>query len=387
MNKTPSLLFVAGMLGYSAATHAITENAIVCETCNYQQARSLAIQLASPQLNCETVGGGDMISIDNQSCTSQPRRIVIVDANSRQAYPFEVYHTNQGFNPFEMQVATRDRTIHPENLKLLNVGVDMQTNLNNSMHELAAAAIEKFPLVAASSGNLATAMSTGYKASRADDCSNDRDSAALETALNEGTRAGLQQYVQERHRGQISTNLDAFMSYFQRNTASLSSVSFNLTKTVAGVAYGANATFAITPKTTHFTAIYNTASDIRFYPTKGESGWVGVPQLVYDIGTNQNGNVTVTTNDDYSYIDGKSLDAIKNYQNGTVPLEVSPCLGLKLQQLNPNIQFDSPTPVGGGSDGGTGNGSGGGFGGDSGGWCTQYGRVNGTIVLVKRVMC
>ncbi len=371
----------------SLPANAVNENAIICQGCSYQQAKALAVQHASPVLHCVTNDGGDVINIGNQSCTSQPRKIVIFDAGSRQAFPFEVYHTNQGFNAFEMQVMTRDRTIHPENLKLLNVGVDMQTNLNNSVHELAAAAIAKFPQVAVSSGNLASAMSASYTTASTEDCANDRDSAALETALSERTRAGLQQYVQERHREQISSGLDAFMSYFQRNTASLSSVSFNLSKSVSGVSYGANATFAITPKTTHFTAIYNTTSDIRFYATQGQSGWVGYPQLVYKIGPNADGTQVVKTDDEASFIDGSSLASIKNLHNNAVPLEVSPCVGLKLQQLNPNIQFGDPISSGGGSGTGGGSGSGGSGGGTGGGMCTMYGKVNGTIVLVMRVMC
>lgn len=375
------LLFFINVGCASLSANAANENAIICQGCNYQQAQALAVQHARPILRCETVGGGDVMGIDNQSCTSQPRKIVIFDAGSRQAFPFEVYHTNQGFNAFEMQVMTRDRAIHPENLKLLNVGVDMQTNLNNSVHELAAAAIAKFPQVAAASGSALPAMSASYSASSSEDCSSDRDSAALETALSESTRAGMQQYVQEIHRAQIAHTIDAFMSYFQRNTASLSTVSFNLSKN----SYGVNASFVIAPKTTHFTAIYNTASDIRFYDTKGQSGWVGYPQLVYDIGPNQKGDVTVTVNENYSYIDGKTLAAIRNYQNSSEPIQISPCVALKLQQLNPNIQFDSPIPVGGGSGSGSGGGASGGSG--SGGMCTMFGRVNGKIVLVMRVMC
>jgi hypothetical protein len=378
-------LFVINAGCASVPANAANENAVICQGCNYQQAQQLAIEHARPVLHCVTNDGGDVINIGNQSCTSQPKKIVIFDAASRRAFPFEVYHTNQGFNAFEMQVATRDRAIHQENLKLLNAGVDMQTNLNNSVHELAAAAIAKFPQLAAT-GSVLSAMSASYTTASTEDCSNDRDSAALETALSERTRAGLQQYVQERHREQVSSGLDAFMSYFQRNTASLSSVSFNLSKSVSGVSYGTNATFAITPKTTHFTAIYNTTSDIRFYATQGQSGWVGYPQLVYKIGPNADGTQVVKTDDEASFIDGSSLAAIKNLHNNAVPLEISPCLGLKLQQLNPNIQFDSPIPSGGGSDtgGGTGGGSGGGTGG---GMCTMYGKVNGTIVLVMRVMC
>jgi hypothetical protein len=377
------LLFFINVGCTSLPANAANENAIICQGCNYQQAQALAVQHARPVLRCETVGGGDVIGIDNQSCTSQPRKIVIFDAGSRQAYPFEVYHTNQGFNAFEMQVMTRDRAIHPENLKLLNVGVDMQTNLNNSVQELAAAAIAKFPQVVAASGSALPAMSASYSASSSEDCSSDRDAAALETALSESTRAGLQQYVQEIHRGQIATNLDAFMSYFQRNTASLSTRTFNFTNTTSGVSDGVNAGFIIEPETTHFTAIYNTASDIRFYDTKGQSGWGGYPQLVYDIGPNQKGDVTVTVtvNENYSYIDGKTLAYIRNYQNSPEPIQIRPCLALKLQQLNPNIQFDAPVATGSGNDDGNGSGN------SSEAMCTMFGRVNDTVVMVIREMC
>lgn len=371
------ILFVhAGFISYFA--NASNENAVICQDCNYQQAKAIAMENTLPQLHCQIVSGSDVINVDKQSCYSDAKKIVVFNATTRTAFPFEVYHSNQGANPHDMVIQARDRNIAPQIIELLNVGVDMQTNLNNSVHELAAAAIAKFPQVAAASGSALPAMSASYSASSSEDCSSDRDSAALETALSESTRAGMQQYVQEIHRAQIAHTIDAFMSYFQRNTASLSTVSFNLSKN----SYGVNASFVIAPKTTHFTAIYNTASDIRFYDTKGQSGWVGYPQLVYDIGPNQKGDVTVTVNENYSYIDGKTLAAIRNYQNSSEPIQISPCLALKLQQLNPNIQFDAPIPIGG-SDG-RGNGKGG-FAGVS--WCTMYGKVNGKIVLVMRVMC
>lgn len=384
------ILFTAAIvLGLTSLTvSATTENALICQACNYQQAQQLAIHHATPALHCFAGDGEDAIRIENQSCISQPRRLVVFDANSRQAYPFEVYHTNQGLQAFDMEVAIRDRVIHPENLKLLNVGVDMQYALNNAIHELANTAIERFSQ-ASSSANavLGTFSSNMVSTVTADSCANDRDAAALKAALNERTRAELQQYVQERHRGQIATNLDAFMSYFDRNTASLSSVSFKLSKGIAGVSYGVNASFEITPKTTNFTVIYNTANDLRFFATKGQSGWLGYPQLVYSIGPNADGTQVVKTDDEASFIDGVSLSAIKNYHNSTVPLEVSPCIGLQLQQLDPNIQFEPPASNGGGAWGGTNPGSGSGSSGGSGATCTLFGKVNGTIVLVMRVMC
>ena len=73
-----------------------------------------------------------------ETCLSQPKKIVIFDALTRQAYPFEVYHAKQGGNISDLRssIATSDSSVAPEVMELLNTGVDMHTELMNSQDDI-----------------------------------------------------------------------------------------------------------------------------------------------------------------------------------------------------------------------------------------------------------
>lgn len=382
--KKISIPVFLGLLAYSTVSHAVTERAVVCENCNYQQAKAIAMEKAWPQLHCQITDGGEVISIDNQSCYSDPKKIVVFNANTRTAFPFEVYHINQGANPHEMVVQARDRNVVAQIVELLNVGVDMQTQLNNSVNELSTGLMGSFNSLMQNAQVLYSANSETFSVatnSSSANCSDDRDAAALDLTYNTRAINQAQQYIQELHRSQTTSVLDSFASYFERNTASLSTVSFNLSKGGTGGPLNVNAEFNITPKTSNFTIVYNSADDLRFFSTKGVSGWVGYPQLVFDIGPNQQGNVTMRINDDYSYVAGYSLAQFRSNDSTASPLEVSPCVLEKLQQNLPQVEFEY---TGGGGDypgSGPGTTPGGGV---IGSLCerTIIGRVNGTIVLV-----
>lgn len=118
--------------------NAATEQALVCHGCNYQQAKSLAISNAQPVPQCQDEAGTGFPTLETQICFSQPKKLVVFDAVSRQAFPFEVYHANQGSSISDLRssIATRDYTVHPTAIELLNTGVDMHTELMDSQDDL-----------------------------------------------------------------------------------------------------------------------------------------------------------------------------------------------------------------------------------------------------------
>lgn len=383
MKKITISLFL-GLLVHSTVSHAVTERAVVCENCNYQQAKTIAMEKAWPQLHCQITDGGEVISIGNQSCYSDPKKIVVFNANTRTAFPFEVYHINQGANPHEMVVQASDRNVAAQIVELLNVGVDMQTQLNNSVNELSTGLMGNFNSLMQNAQSLYSAKTEDFSvsiSSSTTNCSEDRDAAALDLTYNTRAINRAQQYLQELHRSQTTKALDNFASFFERNTASLSTVSFNLSKGGTGGPFSVNAEFKITPKTSHFTIVYNTAEDLRFFSTRGVTDWVGYPQLVFDIGPNQQGNVTMRLNDDYSYVAGYSLAQFRHNDATASPLEVSQCVLDKLQQNLPQVEFEFAGSGGDYPGSGPGTTPGGGV---IGSLCerTIIGRVNGTIVLV-----
>lgn len=380
------LCFICLLIGINfGSSEASTERAVICENCSYSDAKELAKLTAWPQLFCHINDGSDFINVDNQSCFSDPEKIVIYNSSTRTSYPFEVYHSTQGVNPHEMMVEVRDRTVAPEIVQLLNVGVDMQQQLNNSVDQLSASLISSFFGVMQSHHqmhriSLSDNIISNYSTSN---CQDDRDATALAKTYDTQAINSAQQYVQELHRTQTTSILNQFQSYFDRNTARLSTVSFGLSKGGAQGQFTVNADFVITPKTSHFTVLYNTSDDLRFFSSKGVSGWSGYPQLVFDVGPNQQGDVLVRLNENYTYIAGYSLADFRNFTVSSSPLQVSPCVLSVIQQNQPQMTFEF---AGGGGDigdigGGIGSQPGGGV---TGSLCerTVIGKVNGVIVLV-----
>ncbi|SEA69916.1 hypothetical protein [Alkalimonas amylolytica] len=365
MSKTHLKLPVTGILALlmtgcglmsSSSVAQVHENALVCENCNYVQAQQLAMQHAVPDLQCVIVGGGDVVNIDNQSCTSQPKHIVVFNAQSREAYPFEVYHAPQGVNPFEMQLHTRDRTVHPEIIAMLNTGVDehaafMAEAMQNAV-QAGMAALQTQPLRHPSSLAIAPAALIPM----ASNCANDRDAAAVQLAFDTRKIASVQQYVQNEFRDNQATGIQRIKNALNFNEVRLDALSFGLSR--AG--FAANASLIITPETKHFTVVFNEAEDLRFFERLGVSNYPGYPQLVFNIMSRSQGGVVVGLDQDYSYIDGQALSTLTNIANSNVPIELSYCVAERLQQLNPNLHLSPPTPVGGseGTPGGGGVGGG-----------------------------
>lgn len=132
------LLTCAAMFA-AATVNATTEQALVCQGCNYQQAKSLAMSSAQPPAKCEDNSGTESAQLEDEICFSQPNKIIIFDALTRKAYPFEVYHANQGSSIGDLRASakTRDRTVHPTAIELLNTGADMHAELINSQDDIA----------------------------------------------------------------------------------------------------------------------------------------------------------------------------------------------------------------------------------------------------------
>lgn len=368
-------LFLINAGCVSLPVSAANENAVICPGCNYQQAQQLAIEHASPVLHCVTTDGGDVISIGNQSCTSQPKKIVIFDADSRQAYPFEVYHTNQGFNPFEMQIQVSDRSIHPNIVDLLTIATEMHKELDDSLPELAVALANNFSSLTTARHLPAVAAQFAATQSTATECQDDADTQAMLDYFNGAKRDSLQHYANAVHREKNDSITNRFKNVFNLYSVQLNTVNFSLSKN----GYSASGTFAITPRTTSVTATYLSGGNISAQEGKGFYA-PGHPQLVYDIQPNENGTVVVSMDAEASRVSGYKFSRITGNSGQGEVLNLSPCVVRALQFSQPLMQIVTPSGAAyDPSNGGAGTGGG--------GICTLYGKVNGTIVLVMRVMC
>lgn len=370
-------LFVINAGCASLPATAANENAVICQGCNYQQAQQLAIEHARPVLHCVTNDGGDVINIGNQSCTSQPKKIVIFDAGSRQAFPFEVYHTNQGSNPVDMQVQVTNRSVDSNIVDLLKITSDMHKELNDSIPGLAASLADNFSSLSTAISTPAVTAQFAATQSAQTECQDDADAQALLDYFDGAKQTALALYVNSLHREKYDSIANTFKNLFNLYSVQLNTVTFSISK-------GGNSlsgTFSITPKTTSLTATYSGGSDIIVEEGKGIFA-PGYPQLVYDIKPNANGTVDVLMDDTLSNVGGYMMSQIKGNSQGQA-LTLSSCVVQALQYAQPLMQI--VTPSGATYDPSNGGGSGGA--GGVGGMCTLYGKVNGTIVLVMRVMC
>ncbi|MBZ9613805.1 hypothetical protein [Rheinheimera maricola] len=376
MTATLSGLLACAAIFTTVAANATTEQALVCQGCNYQQAVSLAKSHAQPGPQCEDGSGTGYPTLETQICFSQPKKFVVFDAVSRQAYPFEVFHANQGgsISDLRSSIATRDRTVHPTVIELLNVGVDMHIELMSSFDQTAQRLISyQQTKVAQQKANASYAMPSGG-------CENDADAKAIRDAFDVQAIGTLQRIAQIDHREQTDGILNSLMSFFDRNTVSLDSVDFQLTKDEITV--GASVVYS--PKTKSFTAIYNSASDISLVDGRAANA-VGTPILVYDIKTNSDSDLLVQVNKNNSYLSSNvPLSAVTNGTGAEV--SVSSCAADAIAAVLPNVQFSVASGNGFGETppSGPGGGSGGGSPEND---CTRvlFGKANGTVVLVLTV--
>lgn len=375
-NKATIIKLLTCAAMFAAATvNATTEQALVCQGCNYQQAKSLAMSNAQPLPQCQDGSGTGFPTLETQICFSQPEKFIVFDAVSRQAYPFEVYHANQGGSMRDLRasVTTRDRTVHPTAIELLNTGVDMHTELMDSFDEIAQR------LMTLKQTEVAEALANTSYVMAQSSCANDADAAAIQDAFDTNAIDTLQRNAQAQQREQTDGILESFKSFFDRNTAVLDSANFALSR--QGVIVEGKV--LISSKTASFSAIYNSANNISLVNGRGVNA-NGTPTLVYDIKMNTVGDLVVQLNRNYSYLSSNdSLARLTNGAGDTVSL--SACAAEALDSVLPNVQFsyadgggifgDSPPPVGTGGGGTVAD------------ICnrTVLGKVNGKVVLTMTV--
>ncbi|MBZ9613806.1 hypothetical protein [Rheinheimera maricola] len=377
MKTTLIKLLTCTAIFTTVAANATTEQGFVCHGCNYQQAKTLALSKSAPVPQCEGGSGSGYPTLETQICFSQVKKFVVFDSIGRQAYPFEVYHANQGgsISDLNSSLTTRDRSLLPAYVDLINTGVDMHSELMNSFNELGQRLMVDFEQQQLTRAHIVSGYS--YNTSQAS-CENDADARAIDDAFDLAAIGQLQQNAEIIQREQTDTILDSLASYFDRNSLSLSSVSFTVVKGGLSVALDVDAK----PKNHIFTVLYNSANDISVIGGRGVNA-PGKPKLVYEVSTRSDGGMKALVNKDSSYIsNGTSLSQITSGSNVTV----SACVADAIMSNLPQLQFSTASGNGLGETppSGTGGGSGGGSPEND---CTRvlFGKANGTVVLVLTV--
>lgn len=89
-----SILFV-----FTNAAKATDKNVtlFMCEGCDYTESYQLA-KSKPPLTQCYPSNPNEMITIDNQVCYSQPKKVIIADLSGNDHFAFMVGHHNQGAN-------------------------------------------------------------------------------------------------------------------------------------------------------------------------------------------------------------------------------------------------------------------------------------------------
>lgn len=181
---------IVSLTSYSA--HAAVVNGNACESCSLSEAQQIAIQVATPVIQCQPPNGETGITIGNQECYSQPKKYYVYSKTNDNLYGFSLYHFNQGANsPFNLQlkvdVFTPSTTIRNAVVTSIAWHNEMKVGLEHLSNAFTKA-------VNSPSENLLKQSSMSYtrSATSGSSCSSHPSYRALYDALSPGFKADLQ---------------------------------------------------------------------------------------------------------------------------------------------------------------------------------------------------
>lgn len=98
------------------------ENEIVlhmCENCSYSEAKYYANQ-EIPVMRCEAANPNQIMTIENQACFADEKKIIIADTSSNNHFAFLVGYYNQGSPAYYLETYTSDTSLSSNDLIAIN---------------------------------------------------------------------------------------------------------------------------------------------------------------------------------------------------------------------------------------------------------------------------
>lgn len=319
----------------------------MCDSCNYTEAYQLA-KSKPPLTQCYPANPNEMITVDNQVCYSQPKKVIVAALSGNNHFAFMVGHHNQGANITyfdryaEPTSLTRNDKIAISQLKITD------KNFSKFLKEMQAE-LTATPLHVSQYPSLNMA-----RLNTSDSCPS-YISDAVKAVFEGRTASELQNRLNKKAKADFKYPKRFFLA------KEFSSEGFSIS--VGGFSY--QGTWEKVSKNFNTSVPFHQNQDIP-------SSVTGQYDVVFSIKwVEEFSALSVSVNPYLTYLDGIALNQLKTTASNTV----DQCLQDALDQTLPSNT--APPSSGGGSAGG--------------GWdnqvCEKHYYINGVKVLTIKVAC
>jgi hypothetical protein len=326
---------------------SISAKATVCDDCSYQQALTLAKEVAAPAIQCTYAN--EVADPASEQCTSIESRYVVFDARTDQAYGFHLFHSNQGGPSYSLELQTADEPVEADILRLLRVAAQARSHLQQGISESTADLIQQVYLAPNKAVVQAPVLTV-------EQCSQDPNAKAIRDALDSTNRhvilqnAAINSLVAKK-----SERVHWFTDKDGRSQFSYSSKTETLEPAFAEGSFQ----LPLSSGKQFITRSYHPNAALDSV-TVGLTVTSASTSTVVDVIDYSSGIPRVSVSENSTVIEGVALRFIINTTLGT-PLSVSACVHNELKKL---MDVRPSTTSGSGSEGPSGPVNGGGSGGD-----------------------
>ncbi|MEI5638287.1 MULTISPECIES: hypothetical protein [unclassified Pseudoalteromonas] len=301
----------------SASTTATNYKTEICYSCNSNNAITFAKQYP-PTVECKVSGPFDYDY--TQQCYSQPRDVLIINANSGQKWYFKLSHANQGSFRYQLELQVTPQSLPNNANALANELLNYYTALDRTVAKIS----EQYQSQTMQSELQAQAQESrfGRATESPNNCENTPITRAAHFAYNGHARTRLRSSLHNQFIDEFSSVRGAFDS--SRITA------FNFSVSRGSVELGGS--WEYVPETRFV--------QVDFYdPSNGHH------TVAYNVHSGQGGRgLTIKLNEDMTKFGGRTIADWKS----TRPEEVSNCM---LEVLNKHLKAGVTGDTGGGGGG------------------------------------
>ncbi|MCC5854738.1 MAG: hypothetical protein JJU10_03540 [Idiomarina sp.] len=304
--------------------------AFVCDDCNAAQAEIIAIQNATPSIQCQPADGSWEIGIGNEQCVSDAKDYLVFSRASGEIYGFTLAHENQGAAAHDMNLSVTHWTPSAQYRDIVAEGTRYYFESAEVMNTIANELSHHFTSPSDTHQGMSTAAT--HYSQQSQDCLDHPSFRAINTAFSATVRSQLTQQANQEFQGQFGFQTSDF-NFVQ---VSLDQFVFGIFKNI-GVALGFESQTRTKPVEYTFGWLDSTLVD---------SGYQS-PKIVFDLVLDHETQTVIPElNRHQSMIEGHTLAKLFNQNNELNAPPMSECAERAFEEL-----FDAhhTDPASGGS--------------------------------------
>ncbi|MBO7926772.1 hypothetical protein J5X91_10910 [Pseudoalteromonas sp. K222D] len=359
------IIFLTFLFVFANAAEANNNNVtlFMCEGCNYDEAYQLAKD-NPPLTQCYSSDPNEIITIDNQACYSNPKKVIVADVLGNGHFAFMVGHHHQGSNMPLLNKYAEPTSLSNNDETAISRLKTTDKNFSKFIKEMQAE-LNVSPL------QVSQHLPLNMIHSNTENSCPPHITDAVKAVFEGRTASELQHKLNNKAKADFEDPERFF------HAKEYSSEGFSIG--VGGISY--QGTWKKVSKNFNTSVRFNQNQDI---PT----GSTGLYDVVFSIKwIREFGALSVSVNPFLTYLDGIALNQLQKTTSNTV----DQCLQDALDHTLPS-NTSSPSPGGGSSGGGSsGGGSSGGGSSGGGGWdnqvCEKHYYINGVKMLTIKVSC